>query len=434
MSLEMLEADPAFLATETGEIRASRLSGLWYEHAQRMEEISHAAKLAALLRSAQLAVTPLLGEACRNPFNKTCGELDTLYRQAVRETARTLARTGWELPDLAPTRYQFAREDAQTLHELRAWRIRLEEIPSEFDSIRPGIGLATVGCRAQSDEAQRPGQLITAICSPITFVLRFDQPVEADRITAHIDVVDAYQQSVIAINGENTVLAGNIDAALTALDRDLNTHTPTSRLYCLSLPTRGTTTAIALGNIQSLSSLIRDDVWGLMRDSAIRDDLTFCFYPVSNDIEAQSDARNLLGGVREMVTPRKFANLERGPIKMFIIAAGEPARRTTVAILQRLRRQPHTVAHRGRSRGAPFLLRGVHVTDSELIPTPSDARGSSSALSRAAEELHIPVTTEGHGGASLFSALRTLSGENDEDTRLPNTTPLPEEVSVSPVM
>lgn len=433
-SLEALEADPSFLATKSSEARAARLSELWLERAEQLEEISLAAKLSALLRSSHIALTSLLGDGCRNPFNKTCGELDKLYRQTVQETARTLARIGWTLPDLAPTRHRFALEDAQKLSELRAWRIRLEEISTEFDLIRPGIGLATVGCRAQSDSPQQqPAKLTTSICSPITFVLRFDQPLDAEQITAHIDVADAYQQSVLAINGEDTLLAGNIDAALMALERDLTTHTTQARLYCLSLPTRETTTTIALGNTEDLSLLIQNEIRGLLRDSVVRDNTTFCFYPISNDAEPSAKARALLAGVRELITPRRAAKLERTSLQMFFIATGQAAQRTTTAALRRIQRQSRTAAHQ-RAQGARILPRGVYVTHQERPQSTNPAQFSSCPLGRAAEELHIPITTAGTDGKSLFSTLRALSVGELADTPPPRSTPIPEPISLSPVM
>lgn len=339
-SVEQLESDPSFMAGESPENRAAALSGLWEQHAARLESISKSASAAARLRSTHIALNALLGNGCRNPFNPVCRDLDDRYRAGVESVVRNLARDGWALPDLSPNRYRFSLTEQSELSRLREWRIRVEQPAEELRSVRPGIGLATIGCRTQDTLSQQPLLGRVEICSPMTFILVFDGQLDGDQVSARLMAVDAYQQSVATISDQEVPVAGNIDATLQALARNVASDRRTSNgFFCLSLPTKATTTMLITGTPERLAEIANSELRAALKDERVQERITPCLAPISKTSSPSASARTLLATVREIVSPRKKVALDREPIALFLLATDQVGDSVVSAAMKRLARQ-----------------------------------------------------------------------------------------------
>lgn len=384
VNLETLENDPLYLRDAAPEVRALKLSELWYERSLPLQSLPGPGYLASLLRSAQLALEFLITDTCRNPFNRTCPALDRAYTRAVDGVVRFIAVRGWKPPNLAPSRYSFDPSVAAELANLEGWKITLPESSEHGPLLRPGLGVPVIGCRDLQISGVNQSAASPLICSPITFIISFDSPSSAEAIHVRLIPLDAYQQEVIQIANQETLLSGNIDGTVEALARNVQTAHPRPRLSCLSVPTRTTTSLILLGRSSSFTQLVLDQVRRIPSEPALREHYTPCFYSLPDSTTPAVAAKDLLQTLREIVTPRGSARLERAPTPIFIAAIDDLSVCTADEVLQRMKRQDRLI-NRGRVRGAPFVAHGVFA----LRPHESSnqSRVCAEALARDASEL-----------------------------------------------
>ena len=383
MNLDALENDAAALNGAALESRNLRLSQLWYERSETLASIPGPGAMAALLRSSHFAIESLLSEPCANPFNETCRDLHRLYVKALEKIVREVARTGWELPDLAPSRYRFSGTDAEKLKSLRDWRFLEQTSVGRRDSDRAGLGLPSVACRDSWRDEANGGLAGLSICSPITFVLTFERPTQEERLTAHLAAVNAYEQEVFETRGTAVPLASATSVVLETILRGAASSNGAQRLWCLSKPER--TTTMALGIISSPTSAMSlfDSFATIARDSELEGSYTPCAF-VTSGAGSLRNATTLLRLSRALVAPRNSAALEQEPIRVLPIVSGNDAATMTRALLARIKRQAHRA---GRSPNQPttFAVPAVYANsgnaDSSTIQE----------IARYANDLNAPL-------------------------------------------
>lgn len=384
LNLEQLEDDQLFLRDTAPEVRALKLSDLWYQRALSLQSLPGPGYLSSLLRSAQLALELLVTDTCQNPFNRACPGLDRAYTRAVDGVVRAIAVRGWKPPDLAPSRYSFDRSAAPALASLEGWKITLPESSERGPFLRPGLGVPVIGCRDLQLSGHEQSATTPLICSPITFILSFEKPSSADAIPVRLVALDAYQQEVVQISNQETLLSGNIDGTVEALARNVQTNNPRPRLSCLSVPTRTTTTLILLGKSSSFTQSLLDQVRRIPSDPTLREHYTPCFYSLPDSTTSAAAAKDLLQTLREIVTPRRSARLERSPTPIFVAAIDNSSLCAADEVLQRIKRQERLIS-RGRVHGAPFEANGVYALNTNSAMTAPAA--CTEALARDAHEL-----------------------------------------------
>ena len=340
------------------EVRALRLSSMWYQRATHLSPLPGPSYAASLLRVAHYALEGLLSERCNNPFNRVCGSLDAAYTQAVADLVRQLAGAGWKLPDLAPSRYRFASSDSTALERLWGWKITLPN--NDFDPLneRPGLGLATIGCRDTTLPIRGARDINTLICSPVTFVLLFDSPSSDERISARLMAIDGYQQEVVQVQGREILVRAQVDSTLGALQRNLVGLGGSARLSCLSLPTRGTATILVTGSASDISGRWIDQVRAISRQRDLTANVSSCFLSMNGDEAASRSARDVLEVLREIIAPRDKARLEQQPIELYLAGVGKSGMSLSLEIIRRMARRASERRHSSR-HGTPFVVRGI---------------------------------------------------------------------------
>ena len=442
INLDEYERSDQELRSLQPEARALRLSVMWYQRATSLSSVPGPAYTASLLRSAHLALSGLLSEACDNPFNRVCGSLDAAYTQALTDLVRQLAVGGWKIPDLAPSRYRFAAPEAAALQRLQGWKITLPN--SDFDPLheRPGLGLATIGCKDTMPALKSARRIHTLVCSPVTFILLFDSPSSSDSIQARLLAVDSYQQEVLSIEGQQVLIRAQIDSTLGALQRNLLGSRDDARLSCLSLPTRDTATVLVAGSSSALSSRWIDQVRAISRHRDLTSRVTPCFLSITEEQAIPRSAREALEVLREIVAPRDAATLERQPIALYLAAVGREGISISTEIARRIvkrsteRRHPHR-------RGAPFALRGIIV---DPVATNSDDPLVNNLLSVSSSG-QIPLVLKNEEPdknedqtVTLYGLIRSTLSSPPSDTPATSTAPLPnpgeatEPLELSPVL
>jgi len=352
---------------------------------------------------------------------------------------------GWKPPSLAPTRYSFDPSTVSGLADLEGWKITLPESNERGPLLRPGLGVPAIGCRDLNLVGSSSTTTNPLICSPITFIATFEKPVTADAIPVRLVPVDAYQQEVVQIANHETLLSGNIDGTIEALARNVQVSTPRPRLSCLSIPTRTTTTLLLLGRSSSFTQTLLDQIRRIPSDPILREHYTPCFYSLPDSTPPALAAKELLQTLREIVTPRSSARLERAPTPIFIAVTDEPSLCAADEALQRITRQKRLIA-RGRAHGAPFFARGVFAlsanNNSDAPPACADA------LARDADELGAAFgpLRDSPAPASLddrllllremlFAARPPAPEQTQLDASAPSTPETPTDtLSVSPVL
>jgi hypothetical protein len=390
-NLDQLENDKAHMRGASQEARALDISDRWYHHAVSLQSIPGPGHLSSLLRSAQIALEILISETCQNPFNSTCHNLDRAYSRALDGIVRALAQSNWQSPNLAPSRYSFEPHSITDLQSLQGWKITLPTSSSDQPPLRPGLGLAAIGCRDLSLSGSVQPAALPLVCSPITFLLSFDRQSSADEIPVHLVALDAYQQEVVQIADHEVLLSANIDGTVQALGRNLQAPNGRPRLACLSLPTRTTTTLVVSGTPRSFTAELLDEIRRIPIDPTLRESFTPCLYVIPETLSAAVAAKDLLQTMREVVTPRGIARLEHDATPLFLAPTDEPSMCAMREALQRIRRQRRLIA-RGRLHGAPFHVRGVFAT---------------AAAHTAAESCLEPLTRETEELGISFNATQT---------------------------
>lgn len=443
VSLDQLENDPNHMRGESHEARALDISERWYQHGLTLQSIPGPGYLSSLLRSGQIALEVLVSETCRNPFNPTCHQLDRAYSRALDGIVRALAQSNWQPPNLAPSRYLLEPQSIADLRTLQGWKITLPATGSDQPPLRPGLGLAAIGCRDLSLTGNVQPSALPLVCSPITFLLSFERPSRADEIPVRLVALDAYQQEVVQIEDSEVLLSANIDGTVQALGRNLQAPNGRPRLSCLSLPTRTTTTLIVSGTPNSFTPELLDEIRRIPMDPTLRESYTPCLYVIPESVPPVAAAKDLLQTIREIVTPRGVARLEHDPTELFLAPTDDVSLCATREALQRIRRQQRLIA-RGRVHGAPFHVRGVFA-----ISTAQPTQGScAESLTRETEELGTLYNATQSDGTSptagnhllalremLYAArgAAAVSGPTAEPTA--TAAPGPRDaVSLSPVM
>jgi hypothetical protein len=329
-NLDELESNPTFLSELAPELRAVELSRLWFEHATRLERASYTGTFAALSRSAHIALHSLLSDSCRTPFHAPCRDLDQAYKRAVEALARLLARNSWSPPDLERTRYYLTPASVKALASLREWRVSFDQPSHEQLATRPGLGLASVGCR------QIRG--VDTVCSPLTFVITFSGTPDSPRSEVVFHALDAFQQEILTLDNSHVPVAAAFEqTALTLGALAGNNSQPT--LYCLSMPTSSTSTALILVEATDATATARNILVPLVRDPEITNATTLCLQTVGSGQGAAGLARSIAGSLRAAHSPVRRETLSssaRQPLS--IIACGPRATEAAVALANRTSR------------------------------------------------------------------------------------------------
>jgi len=365
VNLEALEAESASQTGTPIEARNLRLSQLWHARAEDLSSVAGPGSVAALLRSAHFALESLLSEPCANPFNETCRDLHKLYLASTEKIVREVARNGWELPQLAPSRYRFSNTDAEKLRSLRNWRFSLDSAPAKGPLDRPGLGLAAVGCREGwgDSEAELAG---LSICSPITFIISFERSTQEERPTAHLTAVNAYEQELFETRGTAVPVASATRDALDTLLRSADTAGDSGRLWCLSKPARSTTVALGLVSAPTTPTSLTQAFGAVATDSQLHSSYTPCLYPVKAG-GTRASATTLLRLMRALVAPRKDAAVEREPIRLLPIMSGTEASTMGRGMLARIKRQAHRVS-RAPNQLPPFFVPAIGINSNDADP------------------------------------------------------------------
>lgn len=432
INLEALEAETALQTGTPTEAKNLRLSQLWHARAEELSNVPGPGAIAALLRSAHFALESLLSEPCANPFNETCRDLHKVYLTSTEEIVRAVARNGWELPQLAPSKYRFSNTDAEKLRTLRHWRFSLDSAPAKGPLDRPGLGLPAVGCREGwgDSEAELHG---LSICSPITFIVSFERSTQEEQPTAHLAAVNAYEQEVFETRGTAIPIASATTAALDTLLRGADAAGGPGRLWCLSRPTRSTTMALVVISAPSTATSYTQALATVAADTTLQSSYTPCVYPAQSG-GALASATSLLRLMRLLVAPRKDATVERDPIRILPLLSGKEAVNLARGMLARIKRQAHR-ASRAPSQPPPFAVSAIALNSNDADPV------AMQDISRYAADLNAPLVIE-TGEADLVRDTPNILLQNhhiarpDEPQRVPiSDRPAdPEELPLSPVM
>ena len=432
VNLEALEAESALQTGTPTEARNLRLSQLWHARAEELSSVPGPGAMAALLRSAHFALESLLSEPCANPFNETCRDLHKVYLTSTEKIVRAVARNGWELPQLAPSRYRFSNTDAEKLRTLRHWRFSLDSAPAKGALDRPGLGLPAVGCREGwgDSEAELNG---FSICSPITFIVSFERSTQEEQPTAHLAAVNAYEQEVFETRGTAVPIASATTAALETLLRSADAAGGRGRLWCLSRPTRSTTMALVVLSAPSTATSYTQALGSVAADTTLQSSYTPCVYPTQSG-GALASATSLLQLMRSLVAPRKDAAVERDPIRVLPLLSGKEAINLARGMLARIKRQAHR-ASRAPSQPPPFLISAIAINSNDAEPV------ALQDISRYAADLNAPLVIKA-GEAELVLDTPNILLQNRHVTRPdePESVPIsdrsaePEELPLSPVM
>jgi hypothetical protein len=433
VNLENLETDPALLNATTTESRNLRLGQLWFKRSEELSNIPGPSSLAALLRSSHFAIESLLSEPCANPFNETCRDLHRLYVKALEKLVREIARNGWELPNLAPSRYRFSGTDTEKLRSLCDWRFSIDALPAKNETDRAGLGLPVVGCRDRWGDAETRDLTGISICAPITFILTFERPTSEERLTAHLAAVNAYEQEVFETRGTAVPTASATSAALESILRGAEAVHGSHRLWCLTKPER--TTTMALGIVSSPTSAMNllEPFGAIARDPDLQALYTPCVFVTSGG-GSISNATTLLRLARALVAPRGNAALEREPIRVFPIVSGNDATSMARALLARIKRQSHRAS---RAPGQPTTF-SIPVM---AINTGNSDAGTIDEIERYANDLNTPVVRTPNQAdllkelPSLARAYRKRNTPNEQTGIRVESSPSPSnELPLSPVM
>jgi hypothetical protein len=351
-NLDELENDASFLSDIDPSLRAVELSRLWFDHAMKLERSSYTGTFAALSRSAHTALEHLLGHACQTPFHPPCRDLDQAYKRALEALARLLARHSWNPPDLERTRYHLTHESIQALAALREWRISFDQATHEQLAMRPGLGLASVGCRSIRGA--------DTVCSPLTFVMTFSNPLNAAESEVSFNAFDAFQQEIVTIgNGHIPLAAAFTQAALTL--GALASNQPKAALYCLSMPTSNTSTTVVLVEQTEAAAAARNLIIPLLRDPEITNGTSLCLQSIGAPGGITASARSVTESLRSAHSPVRSDGLipsTRQPLT--IIAIGDRAAETAGALVNRTGRARR--AHTGKNRREiQFMPQGLVV-------------------------------------------------------------------------
>lgn len=364
VSLDQLESDQTFLAELTSDQRALEFSRLWFEHGSRLERVSPAGAFAAFSRSAHTAFQGLVSDTCRTPFYPPCHEFDQSYKRALAALTRLLEHSSWSPPNLEPTRYGLAADSVQALESLRDWRISFDQPSHERTPTRPGIGLATVGCR------QIRGA--NTICSPLTFVATFSGDLASEKILISLRAFDTYQQEVLTLGNTTVPLAAAFEQTAIHIGT-LAANASNASLYCLSTPTAATTTSIVLVEPSEALTTARNILVPLLRDSAVSNLNSFCLQTVvqsAGDTDASArTARAAIESLRAAhATTRTPSLATRTRLPLMIISIGDRPTEVAVALANRTSRgRPPQL--RQPSRDLRFMPQGLFVIHTGESPT-----------------------------------------------------------------
>lgn len=432
VNLETLEAESALETSTPPETRDLRLSTRWYERAEELSSVAGPGSLAALLRSAHFAVESLLSEPCANPFNETCRDLHKLYLRSTEKIVREVARNGWELPQLAPSRYRFSNTDAERLRSLRHWRFSLDATPVRGPFDRPGLGLPAVGCReGWGDDAGELAGL--SICSPITFIITFERSTQEERPTAHLAAINAYEQELFETRGVAVPVASASTAALDTLLRSADATGGSARLWCVSKPDRTTTMALFVNSSPTRATPLAQAFGSVVTSPELQSTLTPCVY-TANPGGSMANATDLLRLMRALVAPRKDAPIEREPIRLIVLLSGKDAGMMARSMLARIKRQAHRASH-APNQPTPFFASAIGVNSAEV-----DA-ATMQDISRYARDLGTFVATSPDYASLLLDIPNILRDHRHSQTSevvpsVPTSGPATQsdELPLSPVM
>lgn len=418
-NLDELENDATFMNDVDPSLRALELSRLWFDHAMGLQRSSYAGAFAALSRSAHTALETLLGDVCRTPFHPPCRDLDQAYKRALEALAKLLARHSWTPPDLERTRYHLTHASIQALAALREWRVSFDQPAHEHLATRPGLGLASVGCRRIRGS--------DTVCSPLTFVMTFSSTLASDRSEVSFNAFDAFQQEILTLgNGHVPIAAAFAQSALTIGALASNQSGPA--LYCISMPTSNTSTTIVLVEPTDALATARGVLTPLLRDPDITNRTTLCMHTIGDAGGTPASARSITESLRSAHSPVQAESLTpsyRQPLT--IVAIGDRAAHTAVALINRISRVRRSQASKN-VRETRFMPQSLVVIHTGEFPS-----ALADATDLTTKNYHAPCShecIEGLKDTLVNTPVSTTQPVPDDTNSLPEQSDYP----LSPVM
>lgn len=380
-----------------GDPRTSKISALWMAHAGRLAQGSPAGSEAALLRAAHISSTALATDSCADPFNESCAELRVVYEQALEAIVRSARAAQWRAPDLAPSRYRLAFSgDAASLAG-ESWSLDLPNgtVGSDPQYRRSGVGFEAAACRPL--QAREAGGASISLCSPITFVLTFDAPPEAARITATLAPLDAFRRDSVEISGREFSLAGDIGAGWRLLKS--SARDPRFRgLACFGEPTEDMVIVVGLFGQAATAGKLPALLSAPVLDPALSASSGVCLFPLSAQRSPPAMGRELARLLRDL-SDTIPAPLARRRARVFFVGEGKAASSALEALLGNVRRHTRNGIAR-RRRGPALSVEGI------LLVSPA---GPPPELAMRASALGVPVHAAEQGARdALTSALAPL--------------------------
>jgi hypothetical protein len=368
-SIEELEQDSDFMSDQDPELRAIALAKVWHKRGTEEERRSYSGAFAAYSRSAHIAIKHLLGDTCQTPFHSPCHELDRTYKRSIDALARLLAQHSWSAPDLERSRYRLTADSIQALNSLREWQISFDQPSYEdhqtqltrarLDASRPGLGLATVGCRQMQDSG--------TTCSPLTFVMTFSEVPHSETSEVSFSAFDSLQREVITIGARSIPLAAALEQAALTIGT-LAANAPTTSLYCLSSPTLNTTTVLFFVEASDAVASSRSILSRLLRDSAFTNRTSLCLHTLPSATDRDISLRSIDASLRRAhagVSGGSLGRAHRHPLS--IVAIGQRPAQTALAFANRISRL-----------NSPLLRRsseGLRVIPESLIIISTSSQG-----------------------------------------------------------
>jgi hypothetical protein len=368
-SIELLEDDPTFMGDQDPGLRAIALAQLWQEYGTELTRSSYSGAFAAYSRAAHIALKHLLGDTCQTPFHAPCHELDQAYKRAVDSLVRLVSHNSWSPPDLGRTRYTLTTESIRALRSLSDWQISFNHLSYQDPQrtsghVRPGLGLATVGCRRIADSG--------TTCSPLTFVITFSADLGSDISGVSIEAFDAFQQEVLTIDGRSIPLAAAMEQTALTLST-IAANAPAAALFCLSAPTLNATTAVFFVEASDAVATSRNILIPLVRDPEFIRRASLCIHTVQGPAARAISPRTIAASLRRAhaaIYDGGIASGYRQPIS--VIAIGELPTRTALAFANKVSRimPPRLRRESGHVRFAPESLLIISPsTDDHSIPS-----------------------------------------------------------------
>lgn len=279
---ELLELDIAKVEGMSKEFKALVASLAWMEKSEEQSRVDLSASLASALRAAQTSLEPLLpGNQCQDRISFECDYLLSINRKVTHYIIGTLHNRSWIPPSMAASRYQLSEDSKRNITLLRSWETTISATSDHLHIDRPGLGMPFFGCRSFKKQ--------TRICSPLTAVLSFLNPLNSDSIVAELLILDTYQQEVYSIEDTLIPLAATFALPIESLIADSVQSSVTLR--CLSTPTSSTGLLLLLQQPNQSAKELETFLQSVSLNPSVRDSYTPCLASVDENLSIQASAK-----------------------------------------------------------------------------------------------------------------------------------------------